>query len=105
MDRRGAVLAIAVALGAKAPESIRIRADEDIHVRSLRLYLGELATVTFRTTDGGTVAGSELNDRFWGGLVRWATVDQPRLVAEQQREVLAERQKSKEGANGRPTDR
>ena len=69
----------------------RIRADEDIHVRSLRLYLGELASVTFRTIDGGTVAGSELIDRFWGGLVRWATVDQPSLVADQQRTVLHER--------------
>lgn len=66
----------------------RIRADEDIHVRSLRLYLGECASVVFRTIDGSTVRGSELIDRFWGGLVRWATVDQPALVADQQREVL-----------------
>lgn len=69
----------------------RIRADEDIHVRSLRLYLGELAMVTFRTVDGGAVRGGELIDRFWGGLVRWATVEQPSLVADQQREVLHQR--------------
>ena len=69
----------------------RIRADEDIHVRSLRLYLGECAEVTFRTLDGGTVAGSELIDRFWGGLVHWATVEQPPLIAAQQRELLHER--------------
>lgn len=69
----------------------RIRADEDIHVRSLRLYLGELAMVTFRTVDGGEVRGGELIDRFWGGLVRWATVEQPSLVADQQREVLHQR--------------
>ncbi len=69
----------------------RIRADEDIHVSSLRLYLGECAAVTFRTVDGGTVPGSELIDRFWGGLVRWATVDQPVLAAAQQREVLHQR--------------
>lgn len=69
----------------------RIRTDEEIHVSSLRLYLGELATVTLRTTDGGTVAGHELIDRFWGGLVHWATVDQPALVADQQRALLEAR--------------
>ncbi len=69
----------------------RIRADEEIHVSSLRLYLGECADVTFRTLDGGTVPGSELIDRFWGGLVRWATVEQPALVADQQRALLHER--------------
>ena len=67
----------------------RIRADEDIHVRSLRLYLGECAAVTFRTVDGGTVPGRELIDRFWDGLVHWATVEQPALVAAQQRERAA----------------
>jgi hypothetical protein len=69
----------------------RIRADEEIHVSSLRLYLGECAAVTLRTIDGGTVAGSELIDRFWSGLVRWATVDQPALIAEQQRQLLHDR--------------
>jgi len=62
----------------------RIRTDEEIHVRSLRLYLGELRTVSFRTIDGGVVTGAELIDRFWNGLMQWATVDQPRLAAEQQ---------------------
>jgi hypothetical protein len=69
----------------------RIRADEDIHIRSLRLYLGECESVTFRTVDGGTVPGGELIARFWDGLVRWATVEQPALAAEQQREVLRRR--------------
>lgn len=69
----------------------RIRTDEEIHVRSLRLYLGECAAVTFRTVDGGQIAGSELIDRFWGGLVRWATVEQPALMAEQQRQLLHDR--------------
>jgi hypothetical protein len=66
----------------------RIRADEEIHVRSLLLYLGELESVTFRTVDGGTVNGRELIDRFWDGLVQWATVDQPVIVAAQQHELL-----------------
>jgi hypothetical protein len=69
----------------------RIRSDEEIHVRSLRLYLGELASVTFKTVDGGTVSGAELISRFWGGLVRWATVDQPPLFARQQHDAIAAR--------------
>ena len=60
----------------------RIRTDEDIHVESLRLYLGELRNLTLNTVDGDTVAGAELIDPFWSGLVRWATIDQPRIAAE-----------------------
>jgi hypothetical protein len=63
----------------------RIRTDELIHVRSLCVYLGELQSVTFRTMDGGTVTGRELFGRFWDGMVQWATVEQPRLNAEQVR--------------------
>jgi hypothetical protein len=66
----------------------RIRTDELIHVRSLNLYLGELRNVTLRTVDGGTAPGAELVDRFWEGLVHWATVEQPPLVAERQRIAL-----------------
>jgi hypothetical protein len=66
----------------------RIRTDELIHVRSLNLYLGELRNLTLRTVDGGTIPGSVLIDRFWGGLVHWATVEQPALVAERQRRGL-----------------
>ena len=69
----------------------RIRIDEAIHVRSLNIYLGELRSVTFRTIDGGTVDGAELIDRFWSGLVNWATVEQPRLAAAEQRRVIEER--------------
>ena len=69
----------------------RIRADEEIHVRSLRIYLGELADVQFRTTDGGTMAGDAVISRFWDGLVRWATVDQPKLFAAQQRQLIEAR--------------
>lgn len=69
----------------------RIRTDELIHVSSLQLYLGECANVTFRTVDGSTVPGQVLIDRFWGGLIRWASVDQPALVADQQRTLLYER--------------
>jgi hypothetical protein len=62
----------------------RIRRDEEIHVTSLRLYLGELRELELRTVDGGTVSGAEVIDRFWSGLVHWATVEQPRIAAETQ---------------------
>ena len=66
----------------------RIRTDEEIHVESLRLYLGELRNLTLNTVDGGTIPGAELIDPFWTGLVRWATVDQPRLAAENTYQAL-----------------
>jgi hypothetical protein len=69
----------------------RIRTDEEIHVRSLRLYIGELREVTLRTVDGGEVPGAVLIDRFWNGLLDWATVEQPRLVAMQQHELIKAR--------------
>ncbi|MDW3218593.1 MAG: hypothetical protein R8F63_08245 [Acidimicrobiales bacterium] len=69
----------------------RIRIDEAIHVRSLNIYLGEMRSVSFRTLDGGTVSGAELIDRFWSGLVEWATVQQPKLAAVEQRKVLHDR--------------
>jgi len=69
----------------------RIRADEEIHVRSLRLYLGELRSLTFRTRDGDTLPGAEVVDQLWEGVVQWATLEQPKLQAEQQRRLLSER--------------
>jgi len=73
----------------------RIRTDEEIHVSSLRLYLGEIRACTFRTVDDagtpGTISGAEMIDRFWHDLVRWAVVDKPALEADQQRRVLEER--------------
>ncbi len=66
----------------------RIRTDEEIHVLSLRLYLGELRQITFKTLDGGTVAGAELIDRFWDKLVHWATVEQPAIAARNSYDAL-----------------
>jgi hypothetical protein len=66
----------------------RIREDEEIHVESLRLYLGEFRELTIKTVDGGTIKGETLIDRFWHGLVHWATVEQPRLAAENQYQAL-----------------
>lgn len=69
----------------------RIRIDEKIHVESLRLYLGELRTLSFRAVGGGPIAGATVVDRLWTGIVQWWTVEQPPLAAAQQRAVLRER--------------
>lgn len=81
VDRRAAAEEAAEIVG-------RIREDELIHVESLRLYLGELRELTLNTVAGGTVSGAELIDRFWAGLVHWATVEQPLIAAGNQYETL-----------------
>jgi hypothetical protein len=69
----------------------RIRIDEEIHVASLRLYLAELRLLHFRRAGGGTLAGRELVDPLWQGIVRWATVEQPALASARMRQILRER--------------
>lgn len=69
----------------------RIRQDEEVHVTSLRLMLGEACELTFKTVDGGTAPGRALIEPFWKSLVQWATVDQPPLAAARMHGVLAER--------------
>ncbi len=69
----------------------RIRTDEEIHVTSLRLYLGELREIRLRTDGGGTIQGREIIDPYWERLVHWATIEQPRSIAKEQRKVLRER--------------
>ena len=69
----------------------RIRTDEEIHVSSLQLYLGELCTVRFRTETGGEIAGADLINRFWGELVTWATTEQPRQQSQAQRVLIEQR--------------
>jgi hypothetical protein len=69
----------------------RIRKDEEIHVSSLRLYLGELRSVRFESTKGGSISGAEVVDSLWREIVRWAVVEQPRLLADQQRKMMTER--------------
>ncbi len=69
----------------------RIRRDEEVHVHSLRLYLGELCELDLRACDGSRVSGRELVDTLWGGIVQWATVEQPPLAAAQSRRLLRER--------------
>jgi hypothetical protein len=69
----------------------RIRTDEEVHVHSLRLYLGELRTLDFKTKDGKTRSGRDIVDTLWEGIVKWATIEQPPLAAAQQKQVLLQR--------------
>lgn len=69
----------------------RIRRDEEIHVSSLKLILGEIRTLDFRTRDGKAVAGSSIVDPLWANIVSWATVQQPQENAKRQREMLTQR--------------
>ena len=84
MDRRAAAEEAADIIG-------RIRSDEEIHVTSLRLYLGELRSVNLRSVDGGTIPGQVVIDRFWQGLLEWATAEQPAIAARQQFELIKPR--------------
>ncbi len=69
----------------------RIRQDEAVHVESLKLYLGEIRHLTFKTLSGTELRGASLVDDFWKVLTRWATVEQPRLSAQREREMYYER--------------
>ena len=69
----------------------RIRADEVIHVSSLRLYLGEIRNLNFNTRDGGTISGKQIVDPFWSEISHWATVEQPLLIAEEQKKMYENR--------------
>jgi hypothetical protein len=50
-----------------------------------------LRTLTFKTLSGGEIAGAVLIDRFWRGLIHWATIEQPRLAALQQYALIKAR--------------
>jgi hypothetical protein len=65
----------------------RICQDEEIHVSSLRTFLGELRAVTIKTLSGDTIKGSEIIDRLWAAQVR-VTFDQPGTRREQQEKTL-----------------
>lgn len=69
----------------------RIRTDERIHVESLRLYLGELRSIHFKSETEGLVEGHTIIDRFWRNLVGWATGEQPKLAAKAAYEPIRDR--------------
>jgi len=69
-----------------------IRTDEEIHVDSLRLYLGELCECTFKPAGGGDgpgVSGRVIIERMWEDLTHWAVAEQPPKACQQQWELIA----------------
>jgi hypothetical protein len=77
---------------AEAVEMVRrIRQDEALHLASLRVVLGEARLVGWNTARGDVVPGHALIDPLWQQLVRWATVEQPQLVAARSHALLSAR--------------
>jgi hypothetical protein len=58
---------------------LRIDQDEQIHLESMKLYLGELRELTFKGLDGQRINGSDLVDGTWGRMVHWTIHDQKRI--------------------------
>jgi hypothetical protein len=69
----------------------RIRTDEAIHVAYLQTTVSEMRSFTFRTVDGGTIAGRDLIDPVWEGMVHWHAVTQAELSREQSHEAIRAR--------------
>ncbi|MEJ5256270.1 MAG: hypothetical protein WHS89_13070 [Acidimicrobiales bacterium] len=68
-----------------------IRIDEDIHVGYLQCALAELATMTVRTTDGGTLPGADLVDAACQAALNNQTGDRfDRILAYRLAQVRAE---------------
>jgi hypothetical protein len=66
----------------------RIRTDEAIHVAYLQTTVSEMRSFTFKTVDGGTIAGKDMIDPIWEGMVHWHAVTQAELSREQSREAI-----------------
>lgn len=66
----------------------RIRQDEAPHVGYLAVVISELRTFTFRTVDGGMVAGATFIDPIWRGMVQWHSVTNHDFQREQSRHNL-----------------
>jgi hypothetical protein len=58
---------------------LRIDQDEQIHLDSMKLYLGELREVTFKGLHGQSIKGRDLVDGIWGHMVHWTIHDQKRI--------------------------
>jgi len=52
----------------------RIRTDEAIHVAYLQTTISEMRSFTFMGEDGRRIAGKDLIDRIWAGMVQWHAV-------------------------------
>lgn len=69
----------------------RIRTDEAIHVAYLQTTVSEMRSFTFKTVDGGTIAGKDLIDPVWEGMVKWHGVTQAELAKQQSHEAIVAR--------------
>lgn len=75
----------------------RIRTDEAIHVGYLQAVISEMRSFTFKTVDGGTVAGKDLIDPVWANMVIWHGETQFDLSREQSYDAIKERLLAKDG--------
>ncbi len=66
----------------------RIRTDEAIHVAYLATVVSELRSVTFRMSDGGTMAGKDVIDPVWAKMVDWHGREERELAAVRTRATI-----------------
>lgn len=74
----------------------RIRIDESVHVGYLQTVISEMRSFTFKTVDGGTIAGKDMIDPIWDKMVIWHGETTYDLSKEQSYEAIKERLLSKE---------
>lgn len=74
----------------------RIRIDEAVHVGYLQTVVSEMRSFTFKTVDGGTIAGKDLIDPVWEKMVIWHGETTYDLSKEQSYETIKEGLLSKE---------
>jgi hypothetical protein len=66
----------------------RIRTDEAIHVGYLQVLISELRSFTWKTPDGGKVAGAQILDPVWARMVEWHGKTERDLAAARSRETI-----------------
>lgn len=69
----------------------RIRTDEAIHVAYLQTTVSEMRSFTFKTVDGGRIAGKDLIDPVWAEMVKWHGETQADLARAQSRMLIHDR--------------
>jgi len=74
----------------------RIRIDEAVHVGYLQTVVSEMRSFTFKTVDGGTIAGKDMIDPVWKKMVIWHGETTYDLSKEQSYESIKEDLLSKE---------
>ena len=65
----------------------RIRQDEAPHVGYLTDFVSEMRSLTFKTVDGGRIAGAAIIDPVWRGMVHWhavTNIDYDRKITHQE---------------------